>query len=397
MTSRSPTTRRREVDITVDRPLHEGTTAIVRATSLSGIANRYVSISPGANSEPEIPDGATISSDSTTSPVDLDQLFNTFDERTRAGLQDFIQGQAAVYTGNTEEARATYKYFAPSLQESQRLFAELTRDQAALSQFLVTGSKVFGAIAERRDDLSALTSNANQAFGAIAAENEAFSQDSAAAAAGDAPGEHDLRQPARRARRPRPAGRRHRRRRPAIWRRSCASCARWPADSVPVFRDLSARAATATARPTTSPTPCAPPRPSAQKAKQGGRAHARRARRLAAPDRRSRAPTRPTCSRVFGKLAGASGYYDFNGHYLRVQPAGGNVFSLQRRHRHARARFRSAPSSTPSARLASARSSAAQARRPSRTPAGRTRPTTRSSTTAASTGSAIPTDVPPGP
>ena len=46
-----------EVDITVDEPLHEGTTAIVRATSLSGIANRYVSISPGPNSEPEIPDG----------------------------------------------------------------------------------------------------------------------------------------------------------------------------------------------------------------------------------------------------------------------------------------------------------------------------------------------------
>ena len=166
-----------QVDITVDRPLHEGTTALVRATSLSGVANRYVSISPGANSEPEIPDGSTISSDSTTSPVDLDQLFNTLDKKTRAGLSDFIQGQAAVYTGNNAEARATYKYFAPSLQESQRLFAELTQDQAALSQFLVTGSKVFGVLADRRQELSALTSNANQAFGAIAAENEAFSQD----------------------------------------------------------------------------------------------------------------------------------------------------------------------------------------------------------------------------
>ena len=81
-----------EVEITVDRPLHEGTTALVRATSLSGVANRYVSISPGPNSEPEIPDGATISTDSTTSPVDLDQLFNTFDEKTRAGLQRLHPG-----------------------------------------------------------------------------------------------------------------------------------------------------------------------------------------------------------------------------------------------------------------------------------------------------------------
>ncbi len=45
-----------EVEITVDEPLHEGTTAMVRATSLSGVANRYISIAPGPDSEPELPD-----------------------------------------------------------------------------------------------------------------------------------------------------------------------------------------------------------------------------------------------------------------------------------------------------------------------------------------------------
>src|SRR3954466_610223 len=30
-------------------PLHQGTTALIRATSLSGIANRYVVIAPGPN------------------------------------------------------------------------------------------------------------------------------------------------------------------------------------------------------------------------------------------------------------------------------------------------------------------------------------------------------------
>jgi ABC-type transporter Mla subunit MlaD len=36
-----------QVDISVNRPMHEGTSAIIRATSLSGIANRYISIQPG--------------------------------------------------------------------------------------------------------------------------------------------------------------------------------------------------------------------------------------------------------------------------------------------------------------------------------------------------------------
>ena len=43
----------RPIKVTIEDPyvpLHEGTTAIVRATSLSGIANRYIALTPGPNS-----------------------------------------------------------------------------------------------------------------------------------------------------------------------------------------------------------------------------------------------------------------------------------------------------------------------------------------------------------
>ena len=165
-----------EIAISTDEPLHEGTTATVRSPSLSGVANRYVSVAPGPNSEPEIEDGAVIASDKTTSPVDLDQLFNTLDAPTRESLRDVIEGQATIYTGNSAEARETYKYFAPGLQATERLLAELTDDQQALSQFLADGSTALGAIAERRDDLSQLTENANRGLGAIADRNVEFDQ-----------------------------------------------------------------------------------------------------------------------------------------------------------------------------------------------------------------------------
>jgi phospholipid/cholesterol/gamma-HCH transport system substrate-binding protein len=165
---------RAEVTITVDDPLHEGTTATVRATSLSGIANRYVSLAPGPNSAPELPGDAVIAEDKTTSPVDIDQLFDTFNHRTRTALAKFIQGQATVYGGSAEQANQTYKYLAPGLQSTERLLAELTRDQQAFSQFLVSGSSVLDAVAQRRADLTSLISNANQALGAIANQNQAF-------------------------------------------------------------------------------------------------------------------------------------------------------------------------------------------------------------------------------
>ena len=155
-----------DVSISVDEPLHSGTTAVIRATSLSGIANRYVSITPGANNESTLPDGATIERGNTTSIVDLDQLFNTFRPQTRKALGNVIKGQAQLYAGHTEGARRSYKYFEPALSTGRQLLDEVTRDQRTFTQFLVTGSK-----ASRKQDLAALTQNANQALGAVANEN----------------------------------------------------------------------------------------------------------------------------------------------------------------------------------------------------------------------------------
>jgi phospholipid/cholesterol/gamma-HCH transport system substrate-binding protein len=194
-----------QVDISVDRPLHEGTTAVVRATSLSGIANRYVSIQPGPNNAPELKDDSDIAEVDTTSPVDLDQLFNTLRGPERQALRNVIQGSATVYAGKGPQANETYKYLSPSLVATDRLLRELDRDEGTLTNFIVNGANVVSSIAERRTDLSALTQNANVALGAIANENRSFDQ----ALVALPPGEHHLPQPSARTGRPRPADRGH--------------------------------------------------------------------------------------------------------------------------------------------------------------------------------------------
>jgi phospholipid/cholesterol/gamma-HCH transport system substrate-binding protein len=163
-----------QITITTDDPLREGTTAIIRATSLSGVANRYISLTPGPNNSPTIPDGTVVTGAKTTSAVDLDQLFDTFDTPTRHALQNVIQGSASLYAGHTKGANQTYKYFAPALSSTRRLLDELTRDQRSFTDFLVSSSKVLTAVAARRDDLSSLVSNANTALGAIASENQSL-------------------------------------------------------------------------------------------------------------------------------------------------------------------------------------------------------------------------------
>jgi phospholipid/cholesterol/gamma-HCH transport system substrate-binding protein len=152
-------------------PLHEGTTATIRATSLSGIANRYVSLKPGPNNAERIDDGGRIGTDSTTSPVDIDVLFNALDEKTRGGLRNFIRGTGTQYDSRGVEAGESIKYFGPFLASTSRLTQELALDQRVLTQFLRDGADTVSAIAERRDDLTNLVSNTNTAMRAIGDEN----------------------------------------------------------------------------------------------------------------------------------------------------------------------------------------------------------------------------------
>src|SRR4029079_2199600 len=85
-------------------PLREGSQATIRLTSLSGIANRYIALTPCPEQAKELPDGATLSTASTQPVVDLDQLFNTLDTKTRGSLQDVIEGFATQYRGKSAEA-----------------------------------------------------------------------------------------------------------------------------------------------------------------------------------------------------------------------------------------------------------------------------------------------------
>jgi phospholipid/cholesterol/gamma-HCH transport system substrate-binding protein len=160
-------------------PLREGTKATIRQASLSGIANRYVDLQmpPGDSSNtPNIADGGEIPVDRTTTAVDLDQVFALFDPPTRVAVQDFFKNSAAEFKGKENQQRLAYKYLNPALSTSSHLFNELNRDNPLLSRFLVDSSKLVTALAQKRDDLSALIQNANITFRALGNEKVALAE-----------------------------------------------------------------------------------------------------------------------------------------------------------------------------------------------------------------------------
>jgi phospholipid/cholesterol/gamma-HCH transport system substrate-binding protein len=166
-----------EITLSIDSdhsPLRRGTRAIVRQASLSGIANRYVDLTLPPDNASEIADGGVIDQDATTSAVDLDQIFNTFDPASRKDLQAVLKGSDKQYKGQGEAMNEGLLYLNPSLSASSKLFNELNRDTPLLERFVVASSKLVTDVADRREDLSGLVDHLATTTTAIGSEQAAL-------------------------------------------------------------------------------------------------------------------------------------------------------------------------------------------------------------------------------
>jgi phospholipid/cholesterol/gamma-HCH transport system substrate-binding protein len=164
-----------KMDINGDyAPLRRGTLATVRQTSVSGVANRYIDLRLPSSQAPAIPDGGTIGQDSTTTAVDLDEIFNTLDPKTRKDLQAVIKGSANQHRRRGHAMNAGLLYLNPSLQASSRLFNELNSDSKLLERFVVSSSQLVTDLADRRDDLAGLVDHLATTTTAIGDQQQAL-------------------------------------------------------------------------------------------------------------------------------------------------------------------------------------------------------------------------------
>jgi phospholipid/cholesterol/gamma-HCH transport system substrate-binding protein len=157
-------------------PLHEGTVAQVRVPSLSTVANRYIALTPGPNNAPALPAGATLPASATREVVDLDQLFNTLNPKTRRGLQQVIQGFAEQYAGASRAYGVSAEYAPAALSATDHFLSELVRDQPVFTSFLVETAKAVTTIGARSEQLTDLIENANTTFRAIGSEQSSLAQ-----------------------------------------------------------------------------------------------------------------------------------------------------------------------------------------------------------------------------
>jgi phospholipid/cholesterol/gamma-HCH transport system substrate-binding protein len=163
-------------------PLHVGTRATVRSLGLSGVANRFIDLSPGLASSAEIPDGGTIGVDRTRGVVDLDVLLDSLDPKVRGDIQGIVRDAATALTPEAaKQTNAGIHLFNPAVAQLAALGRELTRDQAALGSLVTHTASLSRVLARHRAALGSGIEATAGVLGAVASEREQLAAALAAA------------------------------------------------------------------------------------------------------------------------------------------------------------------------------------------------------------------------
>jgi phospholipid/cholesterol/gamma-HCH transport system substrate-binding protein len=155
-------------------PVPADTRATLRAKTLLG--ETYVELTPGDRSGPSLPEGGSLPAAQVSESVQLDEIFRTFDARTRQAFRVWMQGTAAALNDRGAALSAAIAELDPFAVETNKLLRVLDSQQRDVSRLIRSGGEVFGALSERKGQLRGLIENSNAVFSTTARRNADLEQ-----------------------------------------------------------------------------------------------------------------------------------------------------------------------------------------------------------------------------
>jgi len=148
-------------------PLPSDTRAILRTKTLLG--ETYVELTPGNRDAPALPDGGTLPTAQVAESVQLDEIFRTFNPRTRAAFQSWQQEAAGSIAGEGANLSYGFAQLEPAFVQFDRLFRVLDSQRLAVKQVFSNGATALSALRGRQGELATLIQNSNEVFSTTAA------------------------------------------------------------------------------------------------------------------------------------------------------------------------------------------------------------------------------------
>lgn len=156
-------------------PIPRDSRAITRQKTLLG--ETYLEITPGTPGKNNaVPEGGSLRPANVAPSVELDEILRTFDPRTRADFQAWMQGLALSVSGRGRDLSEAIGNLSPTAQDGTELLTILNNQQTAVSRLVANTGVVFDALGQRGDQLRQLIDNSNQVFSTTADRNEQLRQ-----------------------------------------------------------------------------------------------------------------------------------------------------------------------------------------------------------------------------
>jgi virulence factor Mce-like protein len=150
-------------------PLPRDTRAILRQKTLLG--ETYVELTPGDRSAPNLPDGGELARTQVAPTVELDEIFRTFDPKTRAAFANYLDQQGRAVGDGGKQLNDALGSLSPFAQNVDDVLRILRRQDGATRGLVRDTGVVFDALTERRGQLQALVQNSNRVFETTAARD----------------------------------------------------------------------------------------------------------------------------------------------------------------------------------------------------------------------------------
>jgi virulence factor Mce-like protein len=150
-------------------PIPADTRAMLRTKTLLG--ETFVELTPGDAQGPTLQEGGRLPEAQVADSVQLDEIFRTFDERTRDAFKVWMQGTDAALQGRGPDLSAAIAELAPFADETDQLLRVLDSQRLAVRRLVHDTGTVFQALSERQGQLSSLIRNSETVFNTTARRN----------------------------------------------------------------------------------------------------------------------------------------------------------------------------------------------------------------------------------
>jgi phospholipid/cholesterol/gamma-HCH transport system substrate-binding protein len=150
-------------------PIPTDTGAMLRTKTLLG--ETFVELTPGDGKAPSLEEGGRLPEAQVADSVQLDEIWRTFDAKTRDAFRVWMQGTAAALRGRGPDLSAAIAELGPFAEETNRLLRVLDSQSRAVRQLVHDGGTVFQALSERQGQLRGLIQNSETVFSTTARRN----------------------------------------------------------------------------------------------------------------------------------------------------------------------------------------------------------------------------------